>query len=105
MTNIRIDDQAAERLIARLLRDKLSPGDANKLAADIVTGLKAATSSPTRPGLRGWRMISEHIPFEQIDNIVQDMRYQGIKADVLMARALWSVVYSFGHPIPDDITD
>jgi hypothetical protein len=105
--NIRIDEGAAERLIAQRLRDgsRLSPVEANELANEIATGLKAATTSPTRAGLKGWRMIPEYLPFEQRDNLIQNMRLNGINASDDSARALWTLVYSYGRPIPDDITD
>jgi hypothetical protein len=105
MADIRIDQNTAERLIARILRDnKLSAADSNRLAAEICTGLRAAMPSPTRPGLQGWRMIPEHIPHDDDrERFLQDIRYQGFAAEMHNALVLWKIVYQYGRPVPDDV--
>jgi hypothetical protein len=104
MTDIRIDANAAERLIARLLREKLPPADANQLASDISRGLLAAMPAGLRPGLKGWRMIPEFLPGDrERSQFVQDARYQGFDVDWSRASVFWRLVYRYGQPVPDDV--
>jgi hypothetical protein len=49
----RLEKDNAQRIIARYLREKMNPGEANDLANRIVDGLISNTSSPARPALRG----------------------------------------------------
>lgn len=57
MAGLRLDKDAAHRLIARFLREKMSPDDANRFAAKICDSLHASMTKPMRPDLHSWRMI------------------------------------------------
>ena len=72
--HLRIQKDAAQRLIARYLREKMTPGEANDFANRIVDGIVSATPSPTRPALRGWRMIDQDPPHESTDKIAAEFR-------------------------------
>ena len=69
---IRIDADAAERLIARCLReDHLLPEVANNSARRITTALLAATKSTDYPSMTGARILPGSPPIELVESIAQ----------------------------------
>jgi hypothetical protein len=103
--HLRIQKDAAQRLIARYLRDsKMTPGAANDLSNRIVDGLISATPSPMRPGLRGWRMIDDHPPHESVDRIASEFRSVRLQErSYSTAVDVWKIVYKYGTAIPEDM--
>lgn len=101
--HLRVQKDTAQRLIARYLREKMNPGDANDFANRIIDGLVSATPSPMRPGLRGWRMIDEHPPHESTDRIASEFRSVRLDNSYFTAADVWKIVYKHGTAIPDDM--
>ncbi len=102
--HLRIQKDAARRLIARYLREKMMPGEANDFANRIIDGLVSATPSPTRPSLRGWRMIDQHPPLESTERIASEFRSVRLQGgDHFAAADVWKIVYKYGTAIPDDL--
>ena len=71
--DLRIRKDDAQRLIARYLREKLNPGDANDLANRIVDGIVASQKTASRPSLRDWRMIPSHPPEDVISRLASSI--------------------------------
>jgi hypothetical protein len=102
--HLRIQKDAAQRLIARYLREKMTPGDANDFSNRIIDGLASATPSPMRPGLRGWRMIDDHPPHESVDRIASEFRSVRLQeSGYFTAADVWKIVYKHGTAISDDM--
>jgi hypothetical protein len=102
--DLRINKDAAQRIIARYLREKMLPDEANRLANRICDGLLTNMPTPSRPALRGYRMISEYPPGESRDQIAQAFLHMRRDADEWqVAREGWGIVYAHGQPLPDDI--
>jgi hypothetical protein len=103
--DLRIQKDVAQRLIARYLREKMTPGDANDFANRIVDGIVSNMPAAGRPALRGFRMIPEHPPEDltsKIASAYRSIRPQG-KTDWALARDLWEIVYKYGQALPDDV--
>lgn len=103
---IKIEKDKAERIIAQVLRDdkKLIPAEANRLASTIATRLQTSMSMPTRPALRGDRMIPKSPPggYLQDNDFLKAVRkVVGVDGD--QAQKIWETVYSFGRDLPDDV--
>jgi hypothetical protein len=93
-----------ERLVALVLREEgEAPGEANHLASKIVSRIEASQSMPVKPGLRGYRMIPESLPFEKRDEFTDDVARHLDDVDYDTARTLWELVYKYGRNVPDDI--
>jgi hypothetical protein len=103
--DIKLSRGKAERLIALILRDekKMLSDEANTLASAICNRLQAAMAMPTKPGLRGQRMISSSPPGYFGDDDYVDAVRNVVDVDAKQARRLWEVVYSFGRDLPDDV--
>jgi|SRR5215217_3333840 hypothetical protein len=102
--HLRIQKDAAQRLIARYLREKMTPGEANDFANRIVDGIVSATPTPMRPGLRGWRMIDDHPPMESTEKIAAEFRSVRLQEGAYFtASDMWKIVYKYGTAIPDDM--
>jgi hypothetical protein len=102
---LRLEKDNAQRIIARYLREKMNPGEANDLANRIVDGLISNTSSPARPALRGWRMIDRHPPAEMTDRIasaIKRVRLAGC-SDYATAAEAWEIVCNHGTAIPEEV--
>jgi hypothetical protein len=69
----------------------------------ICDGILASMSTPARPSLRGWRMIPESPPFESTDQIEAAFRSLRLQDSYGLARDGWSVVYKYGHNLPDEV--
>ena len=78
MTDLRIDKDKAERMIALILREdkQMGPSEANELALKIGTRLQAAMALPTKPGLRGYRMIQDSPGWGQTTGLHRRGRFQ-----------------------------
>jgi hypothetical protein len=102
MPQIRVDENNAIRLIARVLRDdgKLSPADANSIASTIMAGLKAAETSKTKPGLAHHRLIPSYPSTATVAKIVRSERFKLAEDDVWW---LWKLVYDEGQDPPSDV--
>jgi hypothetical protein len=101
---LRLEKDNAQRIIARYLREKMNPGEANDLANRIVDGLISNTSSPARPALRGWRMIDRHPPAEMTDRIASAFkRVRLAGTDYATAAEAWEIVYNYGTAIPEEV--
>jgi hypothetical protein len=102
--DLRIQKGAAQRLIARYLRERMSPSEANDLADRICDGILCAMPTPSRPALLGWRMISEHAPHESIGEIAGAFRRLSREGDDgWLVREIWATVYKHGTSLPDDV--
>ena len=103
---IKIEKDKAERIIAQVLRDekKMLPSDANALAATVAKRLQTSMPMPTRPALRGDRMIpmSPSGSYSQDNEFLRAVR-KVVDADAEQARKIWETVYSFGRDLPDDV--
>ena len=96
--DLKINKDAAQRLIARYLREHLSPKNANDLSNRICEGILSSMPTPTRPSLRGWRMIPEYPPSESTHQIFADIRALRFQdAEYAIAREVWSIVYRYGQ--------
>lgn len=100
---LRMEKDTAQRVVARLLREKLNPDDANKFAAKICDGIQASMKQPTRPGLSGWKMIPRHLPHHQERDFERDVHRLVTAEHPYAAADLWEAVYKYGTEIPDDI--
>ncbi|MBR0746201.1 hypothetical protein JQ582_19910 [Bradyrhizobium japonicum] len=102
--DLRIRKDDAQRLVARYLREKMNPGDANDLANRIVDGIVAAQKTASRPALRGWRMIPEHPPEDVLSQLSSSIRAIRPTDDVRSTcSAAWKAVYRHATALPDDI--
>jgi hypothetical protein len=65
MSDIQIDAEKAERMIAQILRDekKMLPAEANAVAANICRRLSTAMAMPTNQPLQGYRIIRDSPPY------------------------------------------
>jgi hypothetical protein len=103
--DLRINKDTAQRLIARYLRDaKFLPDAANQLSNRICEGLLSNMPTPSRPALRGHRMIDSYPPHDrrsQVAAAFRRLRRDG--EDWEIARDGWAVVYEHGQAMPDDI--
>jgi hypothetical protein len=103
--DLRIDRDDAQRLIARYLREKMNPGDANEMSSRIVAGLVSNAKSPSRPALAGWRMIPEYPPENVIGAVASAFKAVRLNTadNYSIARDAWKTVYKHGTSLPDDI--
>jgi hypothetical protein len=106
MIELRVDKDAAHRLMARFLREhtKVAPAKVSELASQLTDQLVAAMPAPTRPGLRGWRMIPQYLPSDKRDDILDDVR-SGFRRDVNYdeLNGLWDIIYEYGRDVPADV--
>jgi hypothetical protein len=103
--HLRIHKDAAQRLIARYLREKMTPADANDMANRICDGIVSNMPTGGRTALRGFRMIPEHPPQDASSRIAaafRSIRPQQA-SDWSLASEMWEVVYRHGQALPDDI--
>ena len=104
MADLRIEKDKAEPLVALLLREKkMSPAEAGAFAITICNRLQAAMAMPTKPGLRGYKMILEHPPYEIRPEFMADLGSHVTNVDEYFASTLWEIVYKYGRNIPDDV--
>lgn len=107
MTTLKIEKHAAERLIARILRDELKilPAKANEMATKICSGIEFATPDPLRSGFgAGWRAIPRSAPRGEVaTEIVAKLRQSIPQADKEMLEDLWSIIYEYGREVPDAV--
>ena len=105
--DVRINRDAAQRIIARYLRDeqRMAPGDANALATRIIAALVAAAPSPPRIGLRNARIpdIAPHGERTEIAHRCREIFESEELLDTLVAQRVWEVIYSYGIAVPDDV--
>ena len=103
--DIRIKKDAAQRLIARYLREKMNPGEANDFANRIIDGIVSNMPAAGRTALRGFRMNPEHPPEDITPRVAaafRSIRPQQTD-DWGLARDVWEVVYRNGQALPDDV--
>jgi hypothetical protein len=105
MADILIEEDRAQRIIARILRDELkrSPDRANAVASSICSGLLAAMTTPSKPRLQGWRIINSYPPYKNDQFLVDVRKHIAAHADEDVARVLWRIVWNYGHDLPPDI--
>ena len=103
--DLRINRDAAERLIARYLRAKMLPADANDLASQICDGIVMNMPAASRPALRGFRMIPEYPPDDVVSKVATDLRSIDLdeRHDWSLGRTGWEIVYRHGQALPDDV--
>lgn len=102
--HLRINRDAAQRIIARHLREKkISPEEANTLANAICNSIVASMPTPDRPALRNWRMIPEHPGYEVAQELRRRLGDQIESPDEQTTRAIWKLIYDHGKTLPDDI--
>ena len=105
MADIRIERDKAERIIALILREekKMLSSEANELAGMICSRLQSAMAMPTKPRLRGYKMIQGTPPYDKRTDFTTDVALRLADVDEYTAAALWAMVYKYGRNIPDDI--
>jgi hypothetical protein len=103
MPDLLIDEDKARRIIALILRDHMLPEKANTVASAICSRLTAAMTTPSRPGLSGWRIVDDQLLYEQKDRFTADLRKLVPDADEYLARDLWQLVHSYGRDLPPDV--
>jgi hypothetical protein len=94
MSEIRIDEQTAKRLIAHRLRK----AEANDLARTIVTGLLLATPTEGRPALKEWKLVPP-FPTEQITVEILQSKNRCCTSNDFDGNAvhrLWKLIYDRG---------
>jgi hypothetical protein len=103
--HIRIQKDAAQRIVARYLREKMPPGDAIDFAKRICDGLISNMPAPGRTALRSFRLIPENPPEEACSRIAAAFRSINPQEprDQRLARGIWDVVYKYGQALPDDV--
>jgi hypothetical protein len=107
MTEIRIDADKAERMIAQILREEkgLLPADANAAAANICRRLTTAMPTPTNPTLVAYRIIPKSPPYgSDFNNAVAKILAQA-KGDLWNASVLWTLCYDHGRDLPAMVFD
>lgn len=104
MADILIDEDKAQRIIARHMRENgMLPEKANQTATRICSNLAAAMTTPSKPLLQGWRIINSQPPHND-DKYRSDVRkHIASDADGHFARELWQVVWDHGIDLPADI--
>jgi hypothetical protein len=107
MADLRIDKVKAQRLVAHILRQekKMLSADANTLSTLICNRLETAMPLPTRPGLRGDRIISGGGPAGPITKFAERLANMIGDADEDMAREVWNLVYEHARDLPLDVAD
>jgi hypothetical protein len=105
MADLLIEEDRAQRIIARILRDNLQvlPDKANTVATTICSGLSAAMTTPSKPSLSGWRIISSYPPYGDGDKFTEDLRARIADVNYRVARELWELVWKYGRDLPPDI--
>ncbi|HEU0147960.1 MAG TPA: hypothetical protein VFR21_13935 [Bradyrhizobium sp.] len=105
MTDLRIDRDKAQRIIAQVLRDdgNVQPAKANELASQMCGRLRTSMARPSKPGLRGYRIIDYRPPYEQSEAFIADVKKFLAAVDKRTAEKLWELVYNRGRDMPDDI--
>jgi hypothetical protein len=104
-TDDRIKKDAAQRLIARYLREKMTPGEANDFANRIIDGIVSNMPAAGRTALRSFRMIPEYPPDDVAPRVAAAFRAirPQQNQDWSLARDVWEVVYRHGQALPDDV--
>jgi hypothetical protein len=93
VTDLRIDKDKTERLVALVLREQgTGPAEANRLASLIISRVEASQAMPVKPGLRGYRMIQESPPWDKRADFTEDVGHYLADVDEHTARALWEWV-------------
>jgi len=101
--DLRINKDEAQRLIARYLRDKMNPGEANNLANQIIDGIVAAQKTAARPALRGWRMIPEPPEDVRARLVASIKAIRPTDSEHSISADAWKAVYRHGTALPDDM--
>jgi hypothetical protein len=103
--DLRIKKDAAQRLIARYLREKMTPGEANDFANRIIDGIVSNMPAAGRTALRSFRMIPEYPPDDVAPRVAAAFRAirPQQNQDWSLARDVWEVVYRHGQALPDDV--
>jgi hypothetical protein len=105
LSDLIIEEDRAHQILSRILRDdlKLTPERANAMASSMCSGILAAMTTPSKPGLQGWRIINSYPPFHD-DKFRADVRkHIAADADGHFARELWRIVWDYGRDLPPDI--
>lgn len=105
MTEIRIDADKAERIMAQILRDDFGmlPAKANQAAATMRRRLDAAMPAPVNPELQGYRLIQSHPPFGGDFTAAVGLKLADVNDRV--ARELWKLVYERATALPPGVAD
>lgn len=103
--DLRINRDTAERLIARYLREKMLPAEANDFARRICNGIVTSMPAAGRPALRGFRMIPGYPPDDVVSKVATGLRTLDLdeRHDWSLGRAGWELVYRHGQALPDDV--
>ena len=101
MTTLTIDQHAAQRLFALILREKLKlqPMQANELADTFCRRILA--TMPQRElswAAYDWRAIQEHP--QRNPELVAELRRYVPKVDQELAGAIWRAIFRFGRDLP-----
>jgi hypothetical protein len=103
MTEVRLDNDKIERIIAQVLRDqyKMLPAAANEAARTIGTRLLTSLPTPTTPALNGTRVISRYAPEAFVGNFSRMTKDSPMRT----ARETWALVYQHAKEIPAVLAD
>ena len=103
LTDLRINEEVAERVIARVLREKMNPEDAYELASKIYNGLRASREVPTHKPVKGWRLISEELSKSMSRQFLADLQVFMEDIDRRSAAAIWHTVFEYGRSVPNTV--
>ena len=105
MAELRIDRDAAHRVVSRLLREsgQVSAADATALATTICGGLQTSGTPPNLAPVKGWSMISERMPASRTHEFVEFLKPLMEDANPRVAALIWHTVYTYGRPVPGTV--
>ena len=105
--DIHIDRDKAARMLALMLREeaKLLPAQANALADKMCSRLISAMPTPTKPGMRGTRMIRRYPDHEVADGFRNEISSKLADIDDRLADQIWEMVYERCRDLPSDIVE
>jgi hypothetical protein len=102
MTEIRLDNDKIERIIAQVLRDqyRMLPAAANEAARTIGVRLVSSLPSPTTPALNGTRVINGHAPVAFIEAFSRMTRESHMSP-----QTAWKLAFEHAKEIPAVMAD
>jgi hypothetical protein len=107
VSEIQLDANKAERIIAQVLRDdqRLLPEVANKVAVTICRRLLSAMPTPALQALQGHRIIGPAPPHD--DSSFAEGLAVAIDSEVdrSLASQVWELVFERGKELPSSIAD
>lgn len=105
MSEIRIDADKAERMIAQTLRDdhKMLPAQANAVAEHLCRRLRSAMATPGAQQLRQYRLIG-YYPYDD-EPFKRALTERIIDANSRVAREVWDIVRDQCQDLPPTVAE